>query len=182
MSPSGSASPRPMASAVHLARRFFGAIKPGPPDAADDAWARGWLGPGELELYESMNNPDRRHAVEVARLVNAELAEADDAVMAAALLHDVGKVVCGYRTPARVVATLVWAVVPDERADEWMQRGRPFARLGQYRRHPQLGEQLLVDAGADPLTSSWAGDHHRDPSVWRVAADIGSVLKACDDD
>ncbi len=182
MSEAAAGLPGQLTSVFHLVRRFFGAVKPGAPSNGDEAWARSWLGPGEVELYESMNNPDRRHAIEVARLVEAELSDASDAVMAAALLHDVGKVVCGYRTPARVVATLVWAVVPDERATQWMDRGAPFARLGQYRRHPQLGEHLLADAGADPLTSAWAGDHHRDRAAWRVDVEIGDVLKRCDDD
>ncbi len=177
-----------LAEPLHLARRFFGSVRPGPPAAADEAWARRHLGPGELALWERMSNPDRRHAVGVARDVVAELGDevADRAVVAAALLHDVGKVVSGYRTPARVVATLVWAAVPADRRSStalgWAGRGRPWRRMGEYRRHPELGEALLIDAGADPVTSSWAGDHHRSADRWRVAPAIGAVLKACDDD
>ena len=135
-----------------------------------------------------MNNPDRRHAIEVARAVVAKLGEPERPVVAAALLHDVGKVVSGYRTPARVVATMVWAVADDSLADQWLDQSAPRKRLvslkklAQYRRHPELGEQLLIDAGADRLTSSWAGDHHRPQVRWRVTPDIAAVLKACDDD
>ncbi len=130
-----------------------------------------------------MNNPDQRHAVEVARSVVAELgAAATTPVVVAALLHDVGKVECGYRTPARVAATLVWSITPDERATEWLDRGRPFRNLAQYRLHPEIGEELLVAAGADRITSSWAADHHKPAEKWRVPADIARVLKSCDDD
>ncbi len=173
--------------ALHLARRFFGAVRPGAPAAADESWALGHLGEGEAALWRRMNNPDRRHAITVARDVVEQLdGSADRAVVAAALLHDVGKIVSNYRTPARVAATLIWAAVPSansaDRARQWADRGRPFARLSQYRRHPELGEALLEHAGADPITSSWAADHHRPPSEWRIERSLGQVLKDCDDD
>ena len=58
----------------------------------------------------------------------------------------------------------------------------PMRRLGQYRRHPELGEELLRAAGAPELAAFWAADHHRPAAMWRVPADVGAVLKACDDD
>ncbi len=171
-----------VAEGLHLVRRFFGAIKPGAPAADDDQWARAQLGPGEIRLWESMNNPDRRHAVEVARLVHAELPDAGQPTLAAALLHDVGKVACGFRTPARVVATIVWSVLDDAKADSWIEGSGFTKRLGQYRRHPELGEAMLIEAGAHTLTSSWAADHHRPRDRWRADPAIGDVLKRCDDD
>ncbi|MDA3040396.1 MAG: HD domain-containing protein [Actinomycetota bacterium] len=172
------------ASIVHLAVRFLGSLRPGGPARDDEQWALTKLTDGERALWRQMSNPDRRHAVGVAQMVAARLwPEAVRPVLAAALLHDVGKVVSGLRTPARVVATLVWAVVPSERATVWCESPRTFPRrLGQYHRHPELGEQLLVEAGADPTTSTWAADHHRPTSQWRVAARVGSVLKDCDGD
>ena len=131
-----------------------------------------------------MSNPDRRHAVGVGRAVAAELD--DDAtrpIVAAALLHDSGKVVSGLRTPARVAATVLWAVVDDDNADRWIDNGGPVRRrFGQYRRHPAIGAELLAEAGADPLTVAWAREHHRPPDTWTVPANIAKVLKACDDD
>src|SRR3546814_20809012 len=62
--------------------------------------------PGEAALWARMSAPDRRHAVGVARRVERALgAEAERPVLAAALLHDVGKVESGLRTYGRVVAT-----------------------------------------------------------------------------
>ncbi len=169
---------------MHLTRRFLGSVRPGPPATDDEAWARESLLPGERLVWERMSNPDRRHAVAVARAVVAELGDdATGPVVAAALLHDSGKVVSGLRTPARVVATVLWAVVDDEAADRWIERGGPVRRrLGQYRRHPDLGATLLTDAGSDPLTVAWAREHHRGPDAWSVPHHLALVLKACDDD
>ncbi len=172
-----------MASAAHLALRFLGSLRPGPPSPIDEAWVRAQLIDGERRIWERLSNPDRRHAVGVARAVVAELGpDTDRAVVAAALLHDCGKVISGYRTPARVAATLVWAVADHGRATDWLERGRPWRRLAHYRLHPELGAELLAEAGSDPLTVGWAADHHRPPDAWRVDARIGSVLSACDGD
>lgn len=130
-----------------------------------------------------MSNPDRRHAIAVARAVVASLGPlATRPVVAAALLHDVGKVVSGYRTPARVVATVVWAVVPDDRVRAWVDGGRLRRRLACYRDHPTVGARLIRDAGGDELTASWAAEHHRSPAEWSVPVPLAVVLKDCDDD
>ena len=64
-----------------------------------------------------MSGPDRRHAAGVARAVQRALGhEASRPVLAAALLHDVGKVESGLRTYGRVVATLSAKVAGAEMA------------------------------------------------------------------
>lgn len=173
-----------MATGWHLVRRFMGSLSPRPPSNADDAWARAHLIGGEQAIWERMSNPDRRHAVAVARAVVETLGEASDRpVVAAALLHDSGKVVSGLGTFARVGATLFWAVADADRARTWAE-GPPGIRrqLGRYRRHPELGRDLLIEAGSDPLTAAWAAEHHRSPDHWTVTTDIATVLKSCDDD
>ncbi len=171
-----------MASLAHLATRFFGSLHPGPAEAEDLAWARGQLSDGEWLLFERMSNPDQRHAIDVARAVVAELPDAEPEIVAAAFLHDVGKVESGFGTPARVVATVFWAVAPDRLADEWLDAASPLRALAQYRRHPELGEQLLLDAGAHPATAGWAADHHKPMEKWRIDSQVGEVLKAADGD
>ncbi|MEM7325583.1 MAG: hypothetical protein AAF531_21030 [Actinomycetota bacterium] len=175
----------------HLTKRFFGAIRPGPPGQDDERWARSHLLPGEVEIWTRMNNPDRRHAVGVARSVVADprLAvppgeQIDREVVAAALLHDSGKILCRFRTPSRVLATVVWAVAPDETADRWLaERSRGYRfRLAQYRKHPRLGSELLQAAGAAPLTSRWAAEHHLPEAWWTVPVPVGQVLRDSDDD
>ncbi len=178
-----------MAGLAHLAKRFFGAVKPGPPSSLDESWAVSQLSPGEVDIWNRMNNPDRRHAIEVARAVVAGYPSIDDnpidrSVVAAALLHDSGKVVCRFRTPSRVFATVVWAAADESLADRWLESGRGGyrTRLAQYRRHPELGRQLLVEAGAEPLTGDWAAQHHLPEELWTVPLPIGRLLKDCDDD
>jgi len=110
------------------------------------------------------------------------LPAASPAVVAAAALHDVGKVESGLRTPARVVATLAWAALPDRLADRWLDGPWPLRPLAQYRRHPEIGERLLLEAGAEAATAEWAADHHKPKAAWRIEERIGDVLKSCDGD
>ena len=172
-----------LGAASHVVRRFAGSLRPGPPGAVDDRWAEMHLSPGEVALWRRMSNPDRRHAIGVARAVVTALGPAATRpLVAAALLHDVGKLASGYRTPGRVVATLVWAVVPDDRVASWAERGRHRRRLASYRDHPSVGARLIREAGGDELTAAWAGEHHLTPPRWSVPVPLGVVLKDCDDD
>jgi hypothetical protein len=119
-----------------------------------------------------MTNPDRRHAVEVARrfeqLQAVDLGVARPA-MAAALLHDCGKVASGLGTYQRVVATMWIAVRGRERA------GRGDGRLARYARHEPIGADLLAAAGSDPLTVALVGGRPEAPPTLR------SALLAADD-
>ena len=99
-----------MARPLHLVTRFFGSLRPGGPRAVDREWAQAQLLPAELELWQRMPGPDRRHSAGVARRVERSLGEqATRPVLAAALLHDVGKLDAHLRTYGRVVATLARA-------------------------------------------------------------------------
>jgi hypothetical protein len=132
-----------------------------------------------------MPNPDRRHAVGVARRVDAALpAGVEDrrAALAAALLHDVGKTVSGLRTYGRVIATLSAAAGGRDQAAAWSETRGFTRRVGLYLRHPELGADQLALAGSAPLTVSWAREHHLPPDRWTVPAEVGEVLKAADDD
>jgi hypothetical protein len=158
----------------HLARRFLGSLRPGGPGPADERWAGAQLLPGELALWDAMSGPDRRHAVGVARTALDALGpQTPRAVVAAALMHDVGKIDSGLRTPARVVATLAGMV---------LGRRRVGGRLGRYLRHDELGAELLGAAGSEPLTVTWAREHHLPPERWTLAPRVGAALKAADDD
>jgi len=166
-----------MTTAGHLVRRFLGSLRPGGPPPADEAWARDALLAGERPLWDRMSGPDRRHAVAVARRTEEALGpRATRPVVAAALLHDVGKVEAGLGTFPRVGATLLAAVAGRERL------ARRQGRVGRYVRHDVLGADLLDAAGSDPLTRTWAGEHHLPPDRWTVDPAVGAALKAADDD
>ena len=167
----------------HLAHRFFASLRPGGPKPADEEWARSQLLPAEAALWARMRNPDRRHAVGVARDVQRALGhEATRPVLAAALLHDIGKIESGLRTYGRVIATLCGLIVGREQAKVWT-RSRGFTRrVGLYLTHPDLGGDLLGMAGSDPLTEAWTREHHRPADQWTIDPVLARVLKDCDDD
>ena len=165
----------------HLARRFVGSLRPGGPSSTEEAWATGYLLAGEADLWRSMSGADRRHAVAVARRVDRALGSPERPVLAAALLHDVGKVRSGLGTPGRVVATVVGAVAADRTA-RWATSDGFRGRIGRYLRHPQEGAVLLEAAGSDPFTVAWATEHHRNPGRWTVDDRLAEALRAADDD
>lgn len=174
-----------MGSTVHLISRFVGSLRPGGPSADDRRWVEGRLGPAELALWRALSGPDRRHSVAVARRVDAALGvDATDAVLAAALLHDVGKLDAGLRTGGRVVATVSGRLVrrdPDV-LRAWSRGGRIARRVGLYLRHPELGAERLAIAGSDPLTVAWAREHHRPPDRCTLPRAVADALRAADDD
>lgn len=172
-----------MGTTGHLVRRFLGSLRPGGPKRADEEWVAGVLSDAELGLWRRMSNPDRRHAAGVARQVQAALGDqATGPVLAAALLHDAGKVTAGLGTYGRVVATVAGAAAGRSTAEHWT-RSRGFTRrVGLYLRHPELGADLLTMAGSDPLTVTWAREHHLPPDRWTLPRPIADALKAADDD
>jgi hypothetical protein len=116
------------------------------------------------------------------RTANALADAATTEVIAAALLHDSGKVESGLGTMGRVLATLAAVIVGRERAESWSEGTGLPGRIGLYLRHPELGAALLTSAGSAPLTTAWAGEHHLPETRWTVPPDLGRVLKAADDD
>ena len=181
-SPTPDGAHRPV-SASHLVKRFFTSLRPGGPSASNDEWARNHLTETECALWDRMSNPDRRHAAGVARRVERALGnEATDPVLAAALLHDVGKSVADLRTYGRVVATLSAKVAGREMAEAWTQTRGFTRRVGLYLEHPRLGGDLLAMAGSDPLTEAWAREHHLPEDEWTDPVASGRALKDADDD
>jgi hypothetical protein len=167
---------------LHLVGRFFGSLRPGGPDPVDESWARAHLLPGEADLWRQMSGADRRHAVAVARRVDGSLGAAGDrAVVAAALLHDVGKIEAGLGPFGRSAATVAAALLGHERVSGWSNRTGWRGEFGRYVLHPDLGGLLLAGAGSDPLTMAWAIEHHRSPERWTVPPDVGAALKAADE-
>jgi len=162
-------------SLSHLAGRFFGALSPAGPPRADEDWALDRLLAGEQALWRRMSGQDRRHAVAVARraaaLLERDATAADRPVLAAALLHDVGKVEAGVGTLARVAVTCAAVAVGPARL-----RGR--AR--RYVEHDRIGGELLRAAGSDPLTIAWAEQHHLAADRWTIDRRIGGLLRQAD--
>lgn len=177
-----------MKRASHLVRRFFGALRPGPPRAKDTAWVESVLTPEELELWNRMVNHDRRHSIAVARRVQHALANTPAADeprwLAAALLHDVGKMDAGLGVFGRASATLAGAAAGHDMAEAWSAKRGITRRFGLYLRHSELGETRLRLAGARAEASAWAGAHH-DEFAWDTLGfpeGVVAALDAADDD
>lgn len=160
----------------HLVRRFLGSLSPRPLDPVDDAWVSESLLASERELWRRMSRPDRKHAAGVARQVDAILGGADRAVIAAAALHDVGKIDSGYGTFRRAAITGLAAIVGRKRLVAW--GGRP----ARYLTHDRIGAELLAEAGSDRVTIAWAREHHLDASEWTLPRRVADALAAADDD
>lgn len=172
-----------MAEAGHLVRRFVGSLRPGGPPAGEVQWVESVLSPAELELWRAMSGPDRRHSVEVARRVERALGdEGTTPVLAAALLHDVGKSVSGLRTYGRVVATLSGMLGGHEMAHHWSEKRGFTRKVGLYLMHDELGADRLQLAGSDPFTITWAREHHWPEEMWTLPPHVAHALKDADDD
>jgi hypothetical protein len=172
-----------VATTGHLVGRFFGSLRPGGPPSSDVAWVESTLSSTELDLWRSMNGPDRRHSVDVARRVQGSLgSEATPPVLAAALLHDVGKSVAGLRTYGRVIATLSGVFGGHEMAHHWASKRGFTRKVGLYLMHDELGADMLQIAGSDELTVAWARQHHWPTEMWTVPRRLADALKEADDD
>lgn len=172
-----------MAGSGHLVKRFFGSLVPVGPGKDAEAWVAEHLLDGERELWRRMRRADRRHAYGVARRVERALGnEATRPILAAALLHDVGKTDAGLGTYGRVIATLSGKVAGHEMAAAWRTKRGFTRKVGLYLHHPDLGGDQLELAGAAPITVAWAREHHKPPEEWTVPLAIGTVLKEADDD
>src|ERR687891_541713 len=103
--------------------------------------------PGEAALWRRMSAPDRRHAVGVARRVDVALGpDASRPVLAAALLHDVGKIDSAFGPVRRALATVAgegWGYHPAQGRRRRLRGSEPALAGG--------GPQRSVGDGKTPL-------------------------------
>ena len=150
-------------SARHLIRRFWWSATARPLGDETREWAHSFLGDGERRLFDRMSPADQRHHVQVARRFREGLAgDIPNEWTAAALLHDVGKLVSGLGLGGRVMAT----VIPIRWGD---------GRLSRYHRHEDIGASLARASGSAASTVALIG---RWPDAPRNAL---AALDAADD-
>lgn len=149
----------------------------------DDARAARLLSPGLFALYRQMRRSERQHSLRVLNALQRS-GHTDPDLLAAALLHDVGKIRCPFTLPEKVLVVLVKAARPrlyarlgNSPAHGWR---RPFAVSVQ---HPAWGAEMVAVAGGSPLLvelvrrhadSTVAPDELADP----VAPDTNALLSA----
>lgn len=117
-----------------------------------------------LPLFQSMSHADQRHALRVCRGLQARGC-ADEDMLAAALLHDVGKaegrvpfwtrpvIVLGKRCAPRLLARL--AAYPRHGQPRWRRS------LGGAWWHAEIGADLAAQAGLSKLAVLYIRTHHQ---------------------
>ena len=173
---------------AHLSGRFVRALSPAAPRADDVVWVETVLTPDGFVQFRRQPNHDQRHAIGVAREVQARLADrpyADDARwLSAALLHDIGKLDSRLGVYGRVVATVSGAAAGREHAEAWSESKGFTRRVGLYLRHAELGADRIRLAGEPEEAAVWAAAHH-DPSTWDdlpIPHDVVVALDEADND
>lgn len=179
---------RPPLRPLHRARGFFTALVPRKLTSSQRDWIRSQLSDREYELFNKMSMVDQVHSYRVAQLVLTNLGhevnvapEHHDWMIAAALLHDVGKTVANLGTFGRVMATLSISAGGKDMGEHWARTRGMTRRIGLYAMYPQLGSDLLSLAGSDPRVATWAREHHGGEGDWSVPKECGRVLARADD-
>ncbi len=152
-----------MTSAVHLAKRFFGALSRSPIGESQIELVQTTLLDSEFALWSAMMPMDKKHSIKVMSRFMQIYPQATAAQVRASLLHDVGKLESNLSVFARVLATIVG------------ERGSRFAK---YHAHEKIGAQMLRQAGSDEET--WqlvAGEVSDSPQLRTVLA----ALRQADD-
>ena len=162
-------------SAVYRARQFVRAARACIwPDPDEESIAAPHLTSEGLALFRAMPSYDRRHAMDVFVTLR-EAGHADTDLLAAALLHDVGKTVgqssrkAAGRDPAlrlwhRVAVVLMRAVTPrllngvaEDEPGSWRQA------FHVQQHHAAIGADLAQEAGCSLRTVALIR-HHEDPA------------------
>ena len=167
--------------AGHLVGRFFSSLLPLPVRAHDREWVGSVLRPEELGLWQRLSRADRRESVAVGRRTQVALAGtgyADDPrFLAAALLHDIGKLDARFGPVRRALATAMVTVVGRRTVEGWVDKSGLVRRCALYAFHDQLGGDRIRISGGRPEAALWAEMHHR-PVIWDTTGFPAAVILA----
>jgi hypothetical protein len=148
--------PTVVAHSRHLIRRFVTSLSRRMPPAIDVAWVNEKLLENEFELWCRMKPHDQRHSVEVARRFSELHPTFSRDEVAAALLHDIGKVESELGIMGRVIATVV---------------GPVGTRFRLYHDHESIGLNLCRKAGSSAETLrllDWSHEELRNDSIAKL--------------
>ncbi len=131
-------------------------------------WERGllseYLTPPQVELFQQMPRCDQRHGLDVFHALRRKQHHDHD-LLAAALLHDVGKSGGRLRLWHRVLIVLIKALRPqllDRLAlDDPHSWRYPFFV---HQHHPELGAELAQAVGCSPTTVELIRRHQQPPA------------------
>jgi hypothetical protein len=144
-------------------QQFFRVLK-SRPDVAERDRALEVLNPPLVELFLQMSPSDQAHALRVFSVLNDfELTDPD--LLAAALLHDVGKSIHPPSVLDRVIVVLTNLLFP-RKVVQWGESApegwrRPFAIAVQ---HARWGAELVAAHDASPLLVELIHRHQEQPT------------------
>lgn len=127
----------------------------------DDAWARAVLTHTEFQVYCTMSSAERFHGVSVAKCVQHRAENASRELLAAAILHDVGKV----GSPEHWLYRVAAHVAPGKKGP-YNPNLQGFAAVRQaLHYHPKNGADLLAQRGVNPAVVALVRHHHNPPTT-----------------
>jgi hypothetical protein len=131
---------------------------------ADHSWARSVLLPHEYELWTKLSEYEKCHAVSTARELERRLARTpeswDPTWLAAALLHDVGKMDANLSMTERGFASLLGMYVKTSTARRWLATSGMVRRIGLFLFHGESGARLVREVGGREVIAVWCETHH----------------------
>ncbi|MGD2145085.1 MAG: hypothetical protein PVH41_00150 [Anaerolineae bacterium] len=139
------------------------------------------LTPRARALFARQLPQDQAHALTVYDTLCREGHSSQD-LLAAALLHDVGKAAALLPAWQRGLYVLVERFVPDlfARADRGQTGGR-WRSISDYARHAEIGARWAEDAGCSPLTVALIRRHEEQADSDETAEGyLLSILQAAD--
>lgn len=122
------------------------------------------LSPALMHLFEQMHPSEQAHSLMIYRRLRDQ-GETNPDLLAAALLHDVGKSLYRLRIGERVAIVLMRALLP-ACARSWGQ-GEPSGWKRPYviaEKHAEWGAQMAARAGASPATVELIR-RHQEPAL-----------------
>jgi len=148
-----------MTRAAYRASQFLRAVldRPAP---GDGDLIRAHLPASLQALFARLGPAEQAHAVAVLRTLQRQ-GHSDPALLAAALVHDIGKTRAPLRLMDRVLVVLADLLI-SRAARRWRQGTavgwrRPFVVAAQ---HAGWGEVMLLQAGASPALAELVRRHH----------------------
>jgi putative nucleotidyltransferase with HDIG domain len=121
----------------HLSKRFLFSLTSRKANTQETIWIECVLTDFEARQWRRFNRSDQRHSLVVAKRFITLRPKATNEEIAAALLHDIGKVQSDLGTLGRVFATLF---------------GPRTSRFAIYLDHESLGVRLLEQMGTNETT------------------------------
>ncbi|MBE3087744.1 MAG: HD domain-containing protein [Chloroflexi bacterium] len=163
---------------AYRARQFWNAL-PGPRRRVETKTLLPHLSPSQIVLFRRMQPSEQTHAYQMLERLKAS-GQTDPDLLAAALLHDVGKVLVPLSLLDRVVIVLGKRFFR-RRAMRWSEGTpsrlrRPFVVAAH---HPDWGADLAEQAGASSRTVDLIRRHQDIPSV---DDSLLSALQSADDE